>query len=215
MIGKEIFKIWSPVGAKWVDWIRPVPFITIHNAHKVSASVKFNIPEIEYVKGFSDNIAFILDLPGYTSIEEGLGLAELGFRPIPVYNGTQSQSGSMALVDNHLEQALVWGAMKLQKMILTKEAPPVFLLDSHRMHRYKMNVSVFDNSWDLYEQDLPSADYFLNNGINKIIVRGETLQKDIAKILYRFQEKGLIILLCNGYEEPRMVTIKKPSNKQK
>ena len=98
-------------------------------------------------------------------------------------------------------------------MEISNDAPPTFLLDSNRMNRFKMNVSVFDNSWDIYAQDLPSAEYFLKNGINKIIVRGEKIQKDLRKILYKFQKKGIKILYTNGYEEPKGVKIKKTLEK--
>lgn len=27
MLGRDVFKIWAPVGARWVDWVRPVPFV--------------------------------------------------------------------------------------------------------------------------------------------------------------------------------------------
>lgn len=27
MTGKDVYKIWAPVGARWVDWVRPVPFV--------------------------------------------------------------------------------------------------------------------------------------------------------------------------------------------
>lgn len=72
-----------------------------------------------------------------------------------------------------------------------------------------MNETVFDNSWDIYAQDLPTEKYFLKNGINKIIVIGDKIQKDLSKILYKFQEKELNIFLSNGYEEPKKVKIKK------
>jgi len=215
MTGRDIFKMWSPIGAKWVDWIRPVPFISINDFYKMKTVENFTIPDINYINKRQDHTAIILDLPSYTSIEEGLALAKLGFRPIPIYNGTQAQHGAMALVDNHIEHALVWGAFELQKVKLTNQAPPTFLLDSNRMHHFKMNISVFDNSWDLYEQDLPSAEYFLKNGINKIIVRGDKLQKDVIIILFKFQKKGITILFSNGYEEPKEVIIRNPSRKQK
>ena len=122
----------------------------------------------------------------------------------------------MALVDNHgIEKALIWGAGLLKNMILKSEvlrddAPPAFLLDSNRMHRYKKDISVFDNSWDLYNQDIPSPEYFLKNGINRIVVRGDKINKDLSKILYSFQNKGVKILFTNGFEAPREVTLKKP-----
>ena len=29
MNGKEIYKIYAPVGTKWVEWIKPISFISI------------------------------------------------------------------------------------------------------------------------------------------------------------------------------------------
>ena len=213
MTGKETFKIWAPMGARWVDWVRPVPFVAIDNPSKTNSIMNFTIENINYIELQTD-IAIILDLPDYESIKEGIVLAKLGFRPIPLYNGTDEQQGAMALVSNHgIENALIWGAYELQKLKIADDAPPVFLLDSNRIHRFKMNVSVFDNSWDLYDQDIPSAEYFLKNGISKIVVRGVTIQKDLVKILYKFQKKGITILFTDGYEKPKEVSIKKPPKK--
>lgn len=216
MTGRDIFKIWAPVGAKWVDWVRPVPFIAINDSFKAYDFTSFTIPKINYISELPLDTAIIVDLPGNYSIKEGIGLAKLGFRPIPIYNGTNEQQGSMAIVDNHtIEIGLIRGALELEKIKISNNAPPTFLLDSNRTHRYKMDISVFDNSWDIYDQDMPSAEYFLKNGINKIIVRGESIQRDLRKILYQFQKKGIKILFSNGYEEPKAVTIKKNLRKDK
>lgn len=211
MTGKDIFKIWAPAGSRWIDWIRPVLFIEISNYTNTNLSTNFTIPNINYISKLHDNTAIFLDLPGYESVKEGVALAKFGFRPIPLYNGTIEQQGAMALVENHnIESALVWGAEEIKKLKITKTAPPTFLLDSNRTHRFKMSVSVFDNSWDLYDQDIPSAEYFLKNGINTIIVRGEKIEKDLTKIFYKFQKKGITIYFTNGYETPKKVSIKKP-----
>lgn len=215
MIGKDIFKIWAPEEAKWTEWVRPVPFVTINNLCKKSGVYHFEIPFVSYIRESHSDTAVIIDIPGYDSIKEGLALAKLGFRPIPIYNGTNAQDGAMALIDNNtIGIALRWGASELKKVEIPLNAPPVFLLDSNRVHRFKMNVSVYDNSWDIYAQDMPSAEYFLNNGIYKIIVRGEKMQKDLTKILYNFQKKGVDILFTNGYEVPKSFNIKKPSERK-
>jgi hypothetical protein len=215
MTGKEIFKNWTPVGAKWIDWVRPVQFITINDNVK-NRAMDFAVPTINYINKTMENTAIIIDLPEGDSIKEGIALARLGFRPIPLYNGVDEQQGAMALVNNHnIKKALIWGAIELKKLALPLNAPPAFLTDSNRTHRFKMDVSAFDNSWDLYDQDLPSAEYLINNNINKIIVRGETIQKDLDKILYVFQKKGITIFFTNGYEEPKITTIKKPPRKHK
>lgn len=210
MTGKDIFKIWAPVGAKWVNWVRPVPFVVINKYSKAYEFYDFTISNINYLNELPANTAIIVDLPGCDSIKEGIATAKLGFRPIPIYNGTNEQKGAMATVDNHtIEIGLIKGALELKKIKISNDAPPTFLLDSNRTHRFKMDISIFDNSWDIYAQDIPSAEYFLKNGINKIIVRGESIQKDLSKILYKFQKKGIKILFTNGYEEPKEVIIKK------
>ena len=211
MTGKDIFKIWAPVGSKWTDWARPVPFIEINELYKINSIMNFIIHGINYINGTQKNTAVILDLPGCDSIKEGVALAALGFRPIPLYNGTNEQKGAMALVDNHsITSALIWGASELEKLKINIDAPPAFLLDSNRTHRFKMNDSVFDNSWDLFPQDIPSPEFFLANGINKIIIRGEKIDKDLRLIFIEFQKKGLNFFFTNGYEKAKEIKIKKP-----
>ena len=216
MTGIDIFKIWAPLGAKWIDWVRPVPFIAINNSFKAYEFGDFTIPNINYINELHTDTAIIVDLPGNDSIKEGLGLAKLGFRPIPIYNGTNEQKGAMATVNNHaIEIGLIKGSLELEKIKISNNAPPTFLLDSNRTNRFKMDVSIFDNSWDIYAQDIPTAEYFLKNDINKIIVKGESIQRDLKKILYKFQKKGIKIFFTDGYEEPKEMTIKKHLRKDK
>ncbi|MDR0219996.1 MAG: hypothetical protein LBI54_01155 [Lachnospiraceae bacterium] len=203
MTAKETYKIWAPPGAKWVDWVRPVPFVAIDKANGAHSTTNYTIPPIYYLSERRDNTALFLDLPRHSAIEEGLALAQLGYRPIPLYNGTYEQDGALALVDCHLENALVWGARELEKLELVLDAPPAFLLDSNRTHRHKMAVSVYDNSWDLYGQDIPSAGYFRENGIERIIVRGAKMQKDLKRIFKGFKKAGLAIGFTNGLEEAK------------
>lgn len=214
MTGREIYKIWAPFRAKWVDWTRPVPFININNDFKIYNLNEFIYTSINYLKGYEKNTAIIVDLPDEESINEGLSLAKMGYRPIPVYNGTNPNEGVMANVDNHIiEEGLVWGATQLKQIELLQDANPAFLLNTNRMQRYKMDVSVFDNSWDLYHQDLPTSEYFLKNGINKIIIRSKKIESDINKILYKHQKDGIDIYFTNGLEEPKKVKLKRPAKK--
>lgn len=215
MTGREAFKLWAPAGARWVDWVRPVSFVTNDGSHGPNSAADFTVPSILYVAKPQENAALIIDMPGYDSVKEGIALARLGFRPVPLYNGTTAQDGAMALIDTHaIESTLRWGALELEKISLVKNAQPAFLLDSSRMHRYKMSISVFDNSWDIYDQDMPPAEYFLAHGITRIIVRADTIQRDLSRILYKFQKKGITILFTNGYDKPKVVTIKKPPRKR-
>ncbi len=204
---KEIYKIWAPTDCKWVEWVRPVPFMGISSAIKYSQnSVAIPLVDLD----IKSNSAIIVDLPGTESVAMGIALAKRGIRPIPVYNGTIEQQGARATVDNHsICSALVWGAHELKNISLANDAIPAFLTDSNRMNRYKMEEGLFDNSWDIYPQDLPSADYFISNHIKKIIMITDIISKDINKILYNYQDKGMEILITQGYDEPRKLKIRK------
>lgn len=216
MTGKEIYRLWAPIGAKWIDWVRPVPFVQIdYEDFKVYKSGNYIIPKVNYINVLKKDTAIIVDLPEYYSINDGLALAKIGYRPIPVFNGTAQTKGARCTVDNHaVEAGLIWGAIELSKIELEKNAPPVFLTDSNRMNRYKLDISIFDNSWDLYHQDLPSAEYFLDSGIDKIVVRGNTFNDDLKKLLYRHQEKGMKIYFTEGYDEAKQVKLKKIKDKK-
>lgn len=216
MTNKDIFRIWAPVGAKWTDWVRPVPFITSEDEIKTYEYFDFSIPSINYINELYKDTAIIIDIPGYSSVKEGIALSKIGYRPIPLFNGTIEQEGSTATVNNSsLEIALVWGAYELQKTEIEKDASPVFLLDTNRLNRFKSSLSIFDNSWDIYAQDMPSGEYFLGNGIKKIIVRGEKIQKDLKLILYKYQQKGIKLLFTDGYEEAKEIKLRKPMYKER
>lgn len=204
---KEIYKIWAPSGCKWVNWVRPVPFMGISSeVNRYSCNIV--LPVVDFV--ISSNCAIMVDLPGHQSMAMGISLAKYGIRPIPVYNGTIEQHGARATVDNRsVCEALVWGAGQLKTLELSEDAIPSFLMDSNRMNRYKMEEGMFDNSWDIYPQDLPSAEYFMNNNINKIILITYKLSKDINKILYAYQRKGMEILITQGYDEPQKIKIRR------
>lgn len=216
MTVKDIYKIWAPAGKKWVDWVRPVPFVEMNSYSKMYNYSDFTIPSIGYVDRNCTDTAIIVDLPGMESVKEGLALAKEGFRPIPIYNGTAEQQGARATVDNQSAGiALALGAAELAKTSIKETALPAFLTDRNRLQRYKMDVSVFDNSWDVYPQDLPTAEYMINNGIRKVIVVGSTVAKDLKKILYDYQKKKIEIYLTNRYELPKKVKILRPLFKDK
>lgn len=217
MTGRDAFKIWAPAGARWTEWARPVPFIAVDKAPVKTVQTNIATPQAVIINTFAPDTAIFVDLYGDKGVEQGIALAKLGYRPVPLYNGTNCQLGAIALVDNSgIEGALLWGASELAKLDLPDTAPPAFLLDTCRMHRkFKTNLSIFDNSWDLYEQDIPSAEFFLRHRINKIVITGQQIQKDLKKIFYKFQNKGIKIFFTEGFEEANEVSIKKPRRKDR
>ena len=209
-----MYEIWAPAGKKWVDWVRPVPFVSMSEYSKGYHISEFSIPSSDYIDEKYKGAAIIVDLPGIESVLEGIALAHAGYRPIPIYNGTIEQKGARATVDNQsVGIALAWGASRIKQIEISDDAMPAFLLDSNRLNRYKMEISVFDNSWDIYPQDIPSADYMINNGIDKIVIVGNTVSRDLKKILYQYQQKKINIFLKKRYEEMKKIVLHKPIRK--
>ena len=209
MRGKEIYKIYAPNGAKWIDWVRPVPFVAIDTYNRKPIA-DWMERKAMFLKNYQQDTAIFVDLPGKESIELSIDLAYKGYRPIPIFNGTDEQPGSQATTNTYLiESCLINGSEKLKNIKLDNNANPAFLLDSYRTNRYRAKESIFDNSWDLYKQDIPSAEYFKQNGITKIIIVGDVIQRDLKKIFLKFQEKGIDIYLTDGYTFPQKVKLTK------
>ena len=209
MRGKGIYKIYAPNGAKWIDWVRPVPFVAIDTYNRKPIA-DWMERKAMFLKNYQQYTAIFVDLPGKESIELSIDLAYKGYRPIPIFNGTDEQPGSQATTNTYLiESCLINGSEKLKNIKLDNNANPAFLLDSYRTNRYRAKESIFDNSWDLYKQDIPSAEYFKQNGITKIIIVGDAIQRDLKKIFLKFQEKGIDIYLTDGYTFPQKVKLTK------
>ena len=209
MIEKEIYKIYAPTGTKWTDWIRPVPFVAI-DTYKRKQISNWLDRKVMFTNKYEKDTAIFIDLPGKESIELGIALAHIGYRPIPLFNGTDEQIGSQATTDTYLiESCLINGCEKLKSISLANDANPAFLLDSSRTNRYRAKESIFDNSWDLYKQDIPTAEYFKINGIYKIIVVCNTIQRDLRKIFFEFQDKEIEFYLTDGYKSAEKIILKK------
>ncbi len=209
MDGKEIYKIYAPVGAKWTEWIRPVPFVGI-NTYNRKPTNNWTNRKILFLNEYEPNTAIFIDLPGEESIEYGIALANFGYRPIPIFNGTDEQDGAKATTNTYLiENYLINASEKLKNINLKNDANPAFLLDSSRINRYRVKESIFDNSWDIYKQDIPSLQYFKINNINKIIVIGNEIKRDLRKIFFEFQDAGIDIYLSNAYSPAQKIKLKK------
>lgn len=206
MTNKEIYKVWAPTGKKWVEWVRPVPFVAISRDAKVRTFKTMPLPVLADWQ-YKDTSAIIVDLPGADSVAAGLWLAQqYGYRPVPIYNGVMEQKGAKATSDNRsVLDALVWGTSILSTIELSDRARPVFLTDTNRLQRHKVDVSIYDNSWDVYHQDLPTEDYFLRQDINKILVISSSLSRDLKKIFAAYPKKQISIYWSDGFCEPKCI----------
>lgn len=211
---KAIYDVWAPGGKRWVDWVRPVPFVELKQRNKGYHVSERKIPLCHKITGDKDT-AVIVDLPGGESVFQGIALAERGFRPIPIFNGTMEQEGVRATVNNQSAGvALIKMTDRLKEITLAEDAPPAFLTDKNRLQRCKLTESIFDNSWDVYPQDLPSAEYMKEKGIRKIVVISDSFGEDLKKILYKHQKSGIEIYFTKGYEAPKRMKLRKPLRKE-
>ncbi len=214
MTNKEIYRIWAPLDSIWSPWVRPVPFIYLDKQREIKEILDFSIPTINYLEYYQENTAIFIDLPGIDSIKEGIALAYLGYRPIPLFNGTFEPNETLATTDNHiLQPALIWGANELKNISLKNDSLPAFLLDTKRLNRRKMYEGVFENSWDIYHQDMPSAKFFEKNNINKIIIVSPKIENDLNLILYKFP-KSIKIYHTDRYSDIVEVKLKKPKKER-
>jgi len=204
----EAFETWAPYGARWTQWAKPVLFSTWPK----KSFVQFD----DFVIGWTDqaerNTMIIVDTESGDSVKEGLAYAKLGYRPVPLYNGVRGEDYDNLIDVEDLQNWLFAGAKVLKDLEISRDAPPVFLLDSRRLKAKTKKRGIFDNRWVVFPQDMPSSNFLKQNGITKIVVRSEHIQMDLAHILYQYQKDGLLILQCKKTsQQPERITVKKPS----
>ena len=204
----SIYKIWAPDNALWTQWAKPVLFTCLPCTFKCDLKT----PKVDYVQMVDYSTAVIVDLPDCESVEEGLALARLGYRPVPLYNGVYGDAGTSMIVNvKGIVAALQKGANELSTLSIRPDAPPVFMLDVNRMTGIRKQLGKYDNRWCVFPQDMPSASFLLKNRINRVIVRSARIQEDLSHILLRYQNEGIQIFLCTKYGIPKAVKVSKPS----
>ena len=197
------YKVWAPENVPWAAWVKPVLF-----AGELYGYEAVNVPEIDWVTSADKNTMIILDLPGKIGVETGLALAQIGYRPVPLYNGTNAPKHKTATVDSSgIAFALVEGAKILESLKLPSDAPPAFLLDFNRMTPSSLLPGKFDNRWYIFPQDMPSATFLTGNNISKIIVRTNRIEDDLSHILCRYQKQGIKIYVSYPKNENEILEI--------
>lgn len=201
------YKSWAPAGAVWTEWAKPVMFMRPPDTEWIALAE----PRITYVDRSQHNTMLIVDLPEVQGVEEGLALARMGYRPVPLYNGVRSPKPNAAVVPvEALVKALYNGAGVLGGLGLSPTAPPAFLLDANRMQGKGNKPGKFDNRWCILPQDMPSAAFLRKQGIERIILRSGQVHNDLSHILKRYQEQGIKIYQSRKGESPSETTISKP-----
>lgn len=215
----ELFDLWAPPAAVWSRWAKPVLFAQLDAVPPVSVEAE---PLPHLAVRVDSNSAVIVDLPGALSVRAGLAFLEMGFRPVPLFNGNRGPAitsvMASALVDN--EPVIAWlvgGASRVEHSLLPFDAPPVFLLDSRRKAPVSFTPGRFDNRWIVFPQDFPSAAFLRRQGITRAVLIQENAlsqpQEDLAHVLRRWQEAGLRLFMAAPMTEgePQPLEVERPS----
>ncbi len=215
----ELFDIWGPSWALWSRWAKPVLFAESIGAAPISLETEA-LPKLDFAR--NDDLALVVDLPSAESVKAGLALAEFGYRPVPLFNGTRGPRlvgvPGAAVVDNTSIVAwLVAGADILQRLHLPPIAPPAFLLDSGRKSPgINPSPGSFDNRWVVFPQDFPSASFLLAHDIRRVLLLQSNAQSqpqaDLAHVLLRWQQAGLILFVADAQNvtHPESLVVKRP-----
>lgn len=201
------YKIWAPDDALWTEWAKPVLFASMPSVYLG----KIGVPKLSWISQLDYKTAIIIDLPGREGIQEGLALARLGYRPVPLYNGVRGPYSSSALVSvEEIVTALFQYAAELAELNVRPDAPPAFLLDYDRIDGFRKQPGRYDNRWCVFPQDMPSVAALMSKGIRSVIVRSCGRRTDLEHILYRYESQGLMIYFNDGNTQ-KHVTVSKPS----
>lgn len=210
--GEETFAAWAPSEVPWSEWAKPVAFV---NAAEVTGEVAADGQLPRIWTPLDSTSAVIVDLPGAEAVHAGLLLAERGFWPVPLFNGT---SGPKPIIDVlPITRALVGGVARLRQRGASPMALPAFLLDSRRKAAgVTIAPGAYDNRWVTLPQDFPSGVLLASRGImaGTLVQRGGlAIAPDLAHVLRRWQDHGLtlrVVDLDTGQVADR-VTVAKPS----
>lgn len=217
MTGEELFSLWAPRDSIWSPWAIPVPFAQMSCPDLPDQATGTLATDATSIVDAADSLAIVVDLPGGDTIRFGLALAQRGFRPVPVIDGSPSpflapvslhlhyeeaRSNQIVVVDmTDLLAALCAGGKLLQTLPLPANAPPAFLLDSMRMSGEKnTEKAIFDNRWKVIPQDFPSVAFLKQQGIRQVILVQKERRRppeDLAEVLVRWQRAGVEMLLSD------------------
>jgi hypothetical protein len=202
---EELFSVWAPDASVWSPWVKPVLFAHIEPAPPIAPDA-LPEPEVSWAPAASERYALVLDLPGVDGVFIAMAMAEIGYRPVPLFNALPSPAGTRIL-DPATGRAIaavnvlpILSALRdktsaLADMKLPADAPPVFILDANRRgDRPVMYPDEFDNRAVCFTTDFPSANFLGAHGIHRaLLVQQIALvpQPDLAHVLRRWQEAGV------------------------
>ncbi|HEX2572333.1 MAG TPA: hypothetical protein VH877_22500, partial [Polyangia bacterium] len=181
----EVHRCWCLPESPWSRWVKPVLFAYLDEELEpgpLPPSPGWLLPEVirplemaSQTEGGPTpyraahrlrDVALVIDLPGAEGTQMGIGLAEKGFRPIPLYNAVPAPGATIDV--RPIMAALVNGAGLVGDV--AGDAPPAFLLDADRMGQGRaVQAGDFDNRSVCTAADFPSAALLGTAGIRRVV----------------------------------------------
>ena len=201
MDSQTAYEIWAPRNSVWSTWAKPVLFAHLPRGRVPLPSLA--PVDTSWVLSVSRRVAIVVDLPGVESVATGLTLAELGYRPVTLFNAcppppivdSQTRSPVAAIDVDSVLTALVEGCDRLRQIRLPDDAPPAFLIDGLRQSSIQPLIEgVFDNRSVVFVTDFPSANFLTSQGIRQVILvrqQVQGLERDLAYALRTWEKAGI------------------------
>lgn len=186
----ELYDVWAPRDSPWSAWAKPVLFA---NAPWHSFEDNSTLPDVTAFS-YLRQAAVVVDVAGARSVYIGLALAQIGFQPVPLYNGAAAPGGLINM--GVIAEALAAGANRLRRITRRTDQLPAFLLNADRLDHPNSALlpGRYDNRWAVVPQDMPSASFLRGAGIEQVVLISDRVRDDLAHILYRYQDAGLKVL---------------------
>jgi hypothetical protein len=197
---QRIFETWVPRQSLWSDWAKPVLFA--HLPRTLVEIPSLSLFDTSWVPPVQERWAIVVDLPNIESVSMGLALAELGYRPVPLFNAcpppVSAPNSSVAVINvDSILTALVQGCDRLRQFDLSANAPPAFLLDELRQTpQQAIRSGQFDNRSVVFTTDFPSATFLSNQQIQGAIVvrrQSDGMGLDLGYVLKSWQKGGVLL----------------------
>jgi hypothetical protein len=207
-----IFEAWAPRQGRWTPWAKPILFayvdaVPVERQASRPAWVRrelLNLPDVGS-PSCGGSTAVVVDLEGAMGVAAGLALADLGFRPVPLYNALPSPAAVVPM--DEVLRAIVDGAVLLANRPPPPLAPPAFLLDARRAGPGRLpRAGQFDNRSVAFETDFPSAATLRQAGIVDVVLiqsGRDTPAPDLARTLTSWQDAGIAIRRLRA-DDPRV-----------
>ena len=215
MTNQDCFAIWAPEESVWSLWAKPVAFAGATMPLGGEPPIDPSALQMPGMPESWTESAIVVDLPGEEAVGAGIALAERGYRPVPLFNGTH---GPNAVIDvERITRALGLGAEALSLRPLPPDARPAFLIDARRTDAGgAIDPGRYDNRWVVLPQDFPSAAFLGSKGIREAVILqrgGLAPAADLSHVLYRWQQAGIrlkVIDVSNGQANDD-ARVKRPS----